>query len=45
MQAKEKEADDNSKYLLIPLGIAMHHLTESEEMISLFDGLKNLSLN
>jgi hypothetical protein len=30
---------------LIPLGIAMHHLIESEEMISLFDGLKNLSLN
>jgi hypothetical protein len=22
----------------------MHHLMESEEMISLFDGLKNLSL-
>ena len=36
--------DDNSKYFLMPLGRAMHHLIESEDMISLFDGLKNLSL-
>ena len=28
----------------MPLGIAMHHLIESEDMNSLFDGLKNLSL-
>lgn len=38
------DEDDNSKYFLMPLGIAMHHLIESEDMISLFDGLKNLSL-
>jgi hypothetical protein len=46
LQIQESEdEDDNSKYFLMPLGIAMHHLIESEDMISLFDGLKNLSLN
>jgi hypothetical protein len=40
----QESLTDNSKYFLMPLGIAMHHLIESEDMISLFDGLKNLSL-
>lgn len=30
---------------LIPIGVALHHLLESPDMLTLFDNIKNLCLN
>ena len=37
--------DEANHYQLVPLGIALHHLLESEEMMDLFDNTKSLCLS
>jgi len=43
--AQNEEEAQMPQMQLIPLGVALHHLLESQDMLNLFDNIKNLCLN
>lgn len=42
---QNEEEAEMPQMQLIPLGVALHHLLESQDMLNLFDNIKNLCLN
>lgn len=43
--AQNEEEAEMPQLQLIPLGVALHHLLESQDMLNLFENIKNLCLN
>lgn len=46
LQGGTPRSQDNDKdeYFLVPFGLAIHHLIQSENLALLFDGLKSMSV-